>query len=44
MACRSTNTRRDVNTSLAIALTYYQSSWDPAVLPFIIDMGHSLRW
>ena len=40
MACRSTNTRRDVNTSLAIALTYYQSSWDAAVLPFIIDMGH----
>ncbi len=38
------HTRRDVNTSLAIALTYYQASWDPAVLPFILDMGHSLRW
>ncbi|HEX4142721.1 MAG TPA: hypothetical protein VHY91_04150 [Pirellulales bacterium] len=37
-------TRREVNTSLAIALTYYQSSWDPAVLPFIIEMGHGLRW
>ena len=38
------NTRREVNTSLAIALTYYQSSWDAAVLPFIIEMGHALRW
>ncbi|HTU25727.1 MAG TPA: hypothetical protein VMF30_10035, partial [Pirellulales bacterium] len=38
------STRRDVNTSLAIALTYYQASWDPAVLPFINIMGHALRW
>ena len=36
--------RRDVNTSLAIALVYYQSSWDVTVLPFIQAMGHSLRW
>ncbi len=35
--------RRDVNTSLAIAINYYQANWDVSVLPFIVAMGYSLR-
>ncbi|MBI4026667.1 MAG: hypothetical protein HY360_16915 [Verrucomicrobia bacterium] len=36
-------TRREINTSLALALTYYEALWDAEMLPSIHGMGLSLR-
>lgn len=35
--------RREINTSLAYALTYYQATWDAGILPHIRGMGLDLR-
>jgi hypothetical protein len=36
-------TRREANTSLAYAVTYYEATWDPWILPSILGLGTSLR-
>jgi len=36
-------TKREFNTSLACAITYYQATWDASILPNIRGMGLSLR-
>jgi hypothetical protein len=35
--------RREANTSLAYAITYYQHTWDASILPAIHGLGLSLR-
>ena len=38
-----TGTRREANTSLATAVTYYQATWDADILPSIHGLGRTLR-